>query len=128
MDHLFVFEGDGIVRDFPGNYTQYRIWLKEQEDSGGSKQLSFGSELSGDSKNEAEAAARKKMSFKEKREFELLEKEMPALEDEKKTITEKMSTGNLPYNEINELSDRMIVITRLLEEKELRWLELSEMY
>ena len=72
-------------------------------------------------------ASKKKMSFKEKREFELLEKELPALEAEKIKITEQMSRGDLPFEEISKLSERMITITQELEEKELRWLELSEM-
>jgi ATP-binding cassette subfamily F protein uup len=70
---------------------------------------------------------KKKASFKEKREFDLLEKEMPQLESEKQLITNKMSVGNLGFEEIQKLSDRIIIITKELEEKELRWLELSEM-
>jgi ATP-binding cassette subfamily F protein uup len=135
VDHLFVFEGEGEVRDFPGNYTQYRMWLKENEKKENKWAVLESNKSRGQTTDEAVVsnvatvleAPKKKASFKEKREFEILEKEMPALEAEKVTITEKMSTGNLGFEELQKLSDRMIVITQLLEEKELRWLELSEM-
>lgn len=136
VDHLFVFEGEGDVRDFPGNYTQYRLWLKENEKKENKWAVLESNKSKGQTTQEAvvsNAAAvvveapKKKASFKEKREFEILEKEMPALETEKISITEKMSTGNLGFEELQKLSDRMIAITHALEEKELRWLELSEM-
>lgn len=127
VDHLFVFEGNGEVRDFPGNYTQYRIWMKEEEEREGltvdSRQLKV---ERAEVKNDI-VTSKKKMSFKEKREFELLEKELPTLEAEKLKITEQMSLGALSFDEISKLSERMIAITQELEEKELRWLELSEM-
>ena len=78
-------------------------------------------------KNAVLETPKKKASFKEKREFEILEKEMPALEAEKQIIADKMSTGNLGFEELQKLSDRMIQIEKALEEKELKWLELSEM-
>lgn len=138
VDHLFVFEGEGIVKDFPGNYTQYRIWLKENEKKENKWDVLEDRKSRGESTESAvvnkestvannSGTAKKKMSFKEKREFELLEKEMPELENEKKTITDKMGSGNLPFEELQQLSERMIIIGQLLEEKELRWLELSEM-
>ncbi len=128
VDHLFIFEGNGEVRDFPGNYTQYRIWLKEQEEMGSSRQSpSVQQPAIANEQQQVAAIVKKKMSFKEKREFELLEKEMPALEEEKKIITGKMSQGSLSFEALSELSDQMIAITRSLEQKELRWLELSEM-
>ncbi len=134
VDHLFVFEGEGEVRDFPGNYTQYRLWLKDNE----KRENKWDDLESRKSKGETTEAvvtvsdtktepAKKKMNFKEKREFEALEKEIPALEAEKKAITEKMSTGNLGFEELQKLSDRLIGIVQLMEGKELRWLELSEM-
>lgn len=139
VDHLFVFEGEGEVRDFPGNYTQYRLWLKDNEKKENkwdalqdrkSKGETTESVVASTANNDATthtAAPKKKMSFKEKREFETLEKEMPELETEKKEITAKMGTGNLPFEELQKLSERIIVIDQLLEQKELRWLELSEM-
>ena len=135
VDHLFVFEGEGEVRDFPGNYTQYRLWLKENEKKENKWAVLESNKSKGQTTEEAVVSnatavvetPKKKASFKEKREFEILEKEMPALEAEKLAITEKMSTENLGFEELQKLSDRMIAITQLLEEKELRWLELSEM-
>jgi ATP-binding cassette subfamily F protein uup len=141
VDHLFVFEGEGEVRDFPGNYTQYRLWLKDNEkkenkwdvlearkSKGETTESAVGNEqVANVSAAASPAGAKKKMSFKEKREFESLEKEMQALEEEKKNITDEMSMGNLPFEELQKLSERLIVINGLLEEKELRWLELSEM-
>jgi len=142
VDHLFVFEGDGVVRDFPGNYSVYRIWLKEQErmgkqSSGTAKsQASIGNIIPEASTLNAEdvslAASKipesktKKRSYKEQREFESLEKDIPALEKEKEVITEKMSVPALPYEELQLLTARITEISSLLEEKEMRWLELSE--
>lgn len=139
VDHLFVFEGEGEVRDFPGNYTQYRLWLKDnekkankwddlQERKGRGETTDAAIAQSGSVNMSKEAATvKKKMSFKEKREFELLEKEIPSLEAEKETITHQMASGGLAFEELNKLSERIIQINRLLEEKEMRWLELSEM-
>ncbi len=135
VDHLFVFEGDGEVRDFPGNYTQYRIWLKDNEkkvdkwkdlESRKRKGESLPDQLPVGSKQLA-VKEKKKPSFKDKHEFELLEKNIAALEDEKKSLTEKMSSGSLSYDELNKISERLIIVTQQLEEKELRWLALSEL-
>ena len=138
VDHLFVFEGNGEVRDFPGNYTQYRLWLKENEKKADKwkeledkkskgESLPDGSQQSAISSEPATNTIKKKPSFKEKREFEILEKEIADFENEKKSLAEKMSSGNLPFEELNKISERMIAITKQLEEKELRWLELSEL-
>ncbi|HEY6503618.1 MAG TPA: ABC-F family ATP-binding cassette domain-containing protein [Chitinophagaceae bacterium] len=128
VDHLFVFEGDGVIRDFPGNYSQYRIWQKEQE------MLPVTSSLLPGKKNsepetgnqKPETGNKRKPSFKEKREFEILEKDISDLTAEKETITEKLNNGNTPFEELQQLSHRIGEVTRLLDEKELRWLELSE--
>ncbi|WP_288096856.1 ribosomal protection-like ABC-F family protein [Hydrotalea sp.] len=129
VDHLFIFEGDGVIRDFPGNYTQYRIWLKDQE----KKTLNMVSPLSetkeekgGKNKTESTTEEKKKFSFKEKREFELLEQEIVALEEQKNELTTKMSSGNLDFDALQQLSQQMIEITNMLSLKENRWLELSE--
>ncbi len=125
VDHMFVFEGDGVVRDFPGNYSHYRIWQKEQERKEAEERAA--------QKKEEEAKAsqqkpkeKKKLSYNEKREFEQIEKELPKLEEEKATLTEKMSDPDLPYEELEQISQRMQEVTEELEAKELRWLELSE--
>ncbi len=127
VDHLFVFEGAGFVRDFPGNYSQYRIWLKEQEQG---KSVGFNSQVNQNTAPEipvAIAEVKKKMSFKEKHEFEKLEKEMPALEKEKDKLTVSLSDQSLNYDQITALADSLTKVTQSLEEMELRWLELSEM-
>jgi ATP-binding cassette subfamily F protein uup len=133
VDHLFVFEGEGEVRDFPGNYTQYRLWLKDNEKKSDKWKELEDSKSKGNSLDdviavniEQKAVSKKKPSFKDKREFEILEKEIASLENEKKSLTEKMSSGEIAFDELNKLSERMMAITKELEEKELRWLELSE--
>jgi len=121
VNHLFVFEGDGVVKDFPGNYTQYRI-----EES---KQLAASTKQAVNTPTVQPAEAinvpARKLSYKEKREFEQLEKDIAALELERKNLTEKLSS-NIIYEEITAASERLLVINAMLEEKELRWLELSE--
>lgn len=135
VDHLFVFEGEGEVRDFPGNYTQYRLWLKDNEKKDNKWDVLEQRKSKGETTEAAittSAAAtanpvKKKMGFKEKREFDMLEKEMPELENEKKKIADTMGSGNLPFEELQQLSERIIEIDKILEAKELRWLELSEL-
>jgi ATP-binding cassette subfamily F protein uup len=128
VDHLFVFEGGGFVRDFPGNYTQYRIWLKEQETAkaNGSSSPTKAATVE-PAVPVAPAPPKKKMTFKEKHEFEKLEKEMPALEKEKEKLTAALSDETLNYDQITAFADALTKVTQTLEEMELRWLELSEM-
>lgn len=124
VDHLFVFEGEGKLRDFPGNYSQYRIWQKETEmEENDPAPVKIEKELTPD----PIAAAKKKFSFKEKREFDLLEAEIARLEAEKKTLETALGSGNLEYSRIEEITSRIGNISASLEEKETRWLELSEM-
>ncbi|MEI6265908.1 MAG: ABC-F family ATP-binding cassette domain-containing protein [Sphingobacteriia bacterium] len=139
VDHLFVFEGNGEIRDFPGNYTQYRIWQKDNEklvnkwdllEAGKRKGASTESLVMNEQAKSNEpnkTVTKRALTFKEKREFEQLEKDMPELEKEKQSLTLEMSTGTLTFDAIQKISDRLIVITNQLEEKELRWLELSEL-
>ncbi|MFT3677078.1 MAG: ATP-binding cassette domain-containing protein [Chitinophagaceae bacterium] len=126
VDHLLVFEGDGQIRDFPGNYTQYRIWQKEQENVVETPVPSV-ADTSGTTISSAAPAATRRMSFKEKREFETIEKEMADLSNEKESITSRLNDSNTPYEELQQLSVRIGEVTRLLDEKEMRWLELSEL-
>ena len=128
VDHLFVFEGGGFVRDFPGNYTQYRIWLKEQETAkaNGANSPAKAATIE-PAVPVAPAPPKKKMTFKEKHEFEKLEKEMPSLEKEKEKLTAALSDETLNYDQITALADSLTKVTQTLEEMELRWLELSEM-
>jgi len=120
VDHLFVFEGDGVIGDFPGNYTQYRLQLKEATNVVESKKL-------GDMPAESLPKKSNRVSFKDKRAFELLEKEIAGLTKEREEITEKMGAGSLPFEELEILSKRIGEVNDLLDEKEMRWLELSEM-
>lgn len=120
VDHLLVFEGDGVIKDYPGNYTQYRIVQDEEAAKNKvAKQQATAVVVQEQKQN-------KKVSFKDKHEFEQLEKEMPKLENEKKEIEYRLSMENLSFDEINKLSLRIGEISQLLEEKEMRWLELSE--
>jgi len=121
VDHLFVFEGEGAIRDFPGNYTQLREWQREQEAVKAEEKKPEAAAVA------AETPVKKKLSFKEQREFNTLEAEIRSLESEKGEITKKLSDPQLPFAELQQLSERIGTITALIDEKELRWLELSEM-
>jgi ATP-binding cassette subfamily F protein uup len=128
VDHLFVFQGDGDIRDFPGNYSQYRLALKDDE-----KLTDVGTQMSEKKEekpipvnNQPMPGEKKKLSYKVQREFDLLEKEIETLTSEKNAITEKLNSGTLPFEELQHLSNRIGEVTQLLDEKELRWLALSE--
>jgi len=128
VDHLLVFHGNADVQDFPGNYTDYREWRE-------AKDTLEREEKNNREKNEKKESAPKsntspdkprKMSFKEKREFEELEKEIAALEEEKKQTEEALASGTLQNDELMEKSNRIGKIIDELDEKTMRWLELSE--
>ena len=123
VDHLLVFEGEGVVKDFPGNYTQYRLQEDKRKSSEANVQTTTKPVLKASSTTE-----KKKASFKEKREFELLQKEMEELNKEKEAITQKLTDINLPYEDLQKFSQRIGEVSELLDEKEMRWLELSELY
>ncbi|MBS1578889.1 MAG: ABC-F family ATP-binding cassette domain-containing protein [Bacteroidetes bacterium] len=125
VDHLFIFEGSGIVTDFPGNYTQYR--LQEKEDDRKKITNSNKTEVNNTVTNTASTIPAKKIGFKEKREFELLEKEIPTLEAEKQQIEQQLSNTEINYEQITLLSKRIAEVNSQLELKEMRWLELSEL-
>ncbi|MBS1577360.1 MAG: ABC-F family ATP-binding cassette domain-containing protein, partial [Bacteroidetes bacterium] len=120
VDHLFVFEGEGMIRDFPGNYTQYRLEQKNEEEPAEEKKKQPVVSA------QPTATTARKPSYKEKREFETLEKEIADLTIEKQTITDKLNTSTLSFDELQKLSNRITEVTQLLDEKEFRWLELSE--
>ncbi len=123
VDHLFVFEGDGVIRDFPGNYTLYRNEVREPVTVVEKKEVK---PVLAPAPAKTQSAPKRQPSFKEKREFETLEKEISDLNAEKNTVTEKLNNGNTPFDELQKLSLRIGKITQLLDEKETRWLELSE--
>ncbi|RYY98527.1 MAG: ABC transporter ATP-binding protein [Chitinophagaceae bacterium] len=129
VDHLFVFEGAGEVRDFPGNFSQYREQQKldaAQEAETRREERAAAPAATAAPAPEAAAAPKRKLSFKEQREFQLLEQDIAALEQERAELTEKMG-GNLPYEELQVAAARIAAINESLEEKEMRWLELSEL-
>ncbi len=123
VDHLFVFEGDGAVRDFPGNYSQYREIAREEERFKNNPSEEMQEKQTNNNTTKPEV---RKLSFKEKRELELLEKEMPVLEEEKARLEKEMSGGNLSFEDLEKKGIRIAELVVLIEEKEMRWLELSE--
>ena len=123
VDHLLVFNGQADIRDFPGNYTQYRGWKDEKARVEKEKEKDAGKE---DKTAKVRLNDKRRMSFKEKREFEQLEAEIATLEEEKKNIEEALCSGSLPMEEIVEKSKRLPQLTDLIDEKTMRWLELSE--
>jgi len=127
VDHLFVFEGNGVVRDFPGNYSQYRIEERTKEKTKDVPVVVAKETTAAPTATKTVEPEKRKLSFKEKREFEQIEKDMPALEAEKTQIAEKMANPGVNYDEIQKLSFRITQITTKLEEMEMRWLELSEL-
>ena len=127
VDHLLVFKGEGDIKDFPGNYTQYRQWSQLQPDEPKEKPK----QASANTNNQASPAknanpAKRKLTFKEKREFEQLEKEIAALEAEQRELEEALCSGTLSVEELTEKSKRLPLLKDELDEKSMRWLELSE--
>ena len=125
VDHLLVFRGEGEIKDFPGNYTQFREWesLKPKEQADAKNNAADNEKKE---KREFVGEQRRKKTYKEKCEFERLEKEIDALEEEQKTIEEALCSGTLSIDELTEKSKRLPLVKDELEEKEMRWLELSE--
>jgi ATP-binding cassette subfamily F protein uup len=121
VDHLFIFEGNGDVRDFPGNYSQYRELQKSQPSA----------ETTSIKKDENQPALvpnsiKKKLSYKEQREFDQLENEIKTLEKERSAIYEQLNDANQPYDKLQQLTVRIGEINDAIDLKEMRWLELSE--
>lgn len=127
VDHLLVFEGDGVIRDFPGHYSQYRQEVGKKEST---EKKGAGATIETSAQHISAAvvatAEKKSLSFKEKREFELLEKELQTLNEEKKKIGEQLASGTCSYEQLTELSLRMEHVSSTIDSKEMRWLELSE--
>ena len=121
VDHLLVFKGEGEVKDFPGNYTQYREWSALQPRE--SKEVVETKEVKD---NKLPKETKKKLSYKEKREFEQLEQEIAALEEEQRQLEEALCSGTLSVDELTEKSKRLPLLKDELDEKSMRWLELSE--
>ena len=133
VDHLFIFCGNGLVKDFVGSYSEYREYIKEFEAE--QRSIARAEEKAAKEKAAKEAAKtaapeapakKKKLTYKEQKEFEQLEKDLEALAAEKADLEEKLNSGVLPYEELQKASERIGEIMELTDEKELRWLELSE--
>jgi ATP-binding cassette subfamily F protein uup len=130
VDHLFVFEGDGAITDFPGNYTVYRNKVEEDEQQKAKAEAKKKAEAKAKSEAVAKPSqpqTKKKLSFKEKREFEQLENEIPELEEQIGKLEELLNSGTLNHDELYEKSLQLDDMKSQLDEKELRWLELSEL-
>ena len=122
VDHLFIFCGDGLVKDFVGSYSEYREFIKEYEAEQRSQQSK-----SEEKTVKEKTAKKRKLSFKEQKELEQLEKEVEDLAAEKASLEEKLNSGTLPYEELQAASERIGEIMELTDEKEFRLLELYEM-
>ncbi|MBE6243249.1 MAG: ABC-F family ATP-binding cassette domain-containing protein [Bacteroidales bacterium] len=133
VDHLFIFCGDGLVKDFVGSYSEYREFIKEYEAE--QRSIARAEEKAAKEKAAKEAARtsgaeptakKKKLSYKEQKELEQLEKDLEALAAEKADLEAKLSSGTMPFDQLQATSERIGQIMELTDEKELRWLELSE--
>ncbi len=133
VDHLFIFCGEGLVKDFVGSYSEYREFIKEYEAE--QRSIARAEEKAAKEKAAKEAARtsgaepparKKKLSYKEQRELEQLEKDLEALAAEKADLEAKLSSGTMPFDQLQAASERIGQIMELTDEKELRWLELSE--
>lgn len=128
-DHLFVFCGDGVVKDFTGTYSQYREFIKEQAGRPAAKEgTKEGTKASSPAKKETgrrEDNARKKLTYKEQKELEQTEKDLESLNNEKEILENSLNSGTLSYEELQKASARIGEIMALIDEKETRWLELS---
>ena len=137
VDHLLVFKGEGEIQDFPGNYTQYREWSRLQEKDEAEKAAAAAKSIAnnsastndgaGTAKRDANFENKRKMSYKEKREYEQLTQEIDKLTEEQKMLEEALCSGTLSVEELTEKSKRLPEIKDELDEKEMRWLELAEM-
>ena len=127
VDHLLVFKGDGEIQDFPGNYTQYRDFQKMKSKEEEQLKQTKNNTTPNEPKKDYHNNHKRKMSFKEKREYEQLTEKIAQLENEKQQLEEELCSGNLSVEELTEKSKRLPLLKDELDELELRWLELSEL-
>ena len=123
-DHLFVFEGDGRIKDFVGHYSEYREFVKEREANERSEQRSNAPQKP--QQQRTHDTTKRKLSFKEQRELEQLEADIATLSKERTSLESEISSGTLPYERLSELSKRIEELITTIDEKEMRWLELNE--
>lgn len=128
VDHLLVFKGEGEIQDFPGNYTQYREWCRLQPKTEGEGAEKIATKPTAKEQPSAtqKKEGKRKMTYKEKREYEQLTKELEQLENEQKALEEALCSGQLSVEELTEKSKRLPEIKDEIDEKEMRWLELAE--
>lgn len=127
VDHLLVFKGEGEIQDFPGNYTQYRDFQKMKSKEEEQQKQTKSSTTANEPKRDYRNNTKRKMSFKEKREYEQLSDKIAQLEEEKQQLEEELCSGNLSVDELTEKSKRLPILKDELDELELRWLELAEL-
>ena len=129
VDHLLVFRGNADIKDFPGNYTQYRDWkdVQDQLEKEAEAALQARQNPAPEKPSRPVNEQKKKLTFKERKEFEALEEEIPALEAEKAELETAMSSGTLPTDELMAKSQRITQVMEEIDEKTMRWLELSEL-
>jgi ATP-binding cassette subfamily F protein uup len=126
VDHIFVFKGDGDIKDFPGNYTDYRDWCDEERGAEAKAAAENAAKNTPAKQSRRSDEGKRKLSFKEQREYEALEVEIAQLEEEKATLEEEMCSGKLDNNLLLQKSQRVALLIDLIDEKSMRWLELSE--
>ena len=124
VDHIFVFKGNGDIKDFPGNYTDWRVW--RDEEAAAAKEAAEKVAKACAPKQSYRTETKRKLSFKERREYESLEEEIMLLEEEKKALEEDMCSGSLDNNTLLQKSMRIQQVIELIDTKSMRWLELSE--
>ena len=128
VDHLLVFKGEGEIQDFPGNYTQFRDFQKmKSKEEEQQKPTKNSSPTANEPKKDYRNNTKRKMSFKEKREYEQLSDKIAQLEEEKQKLEEELCSGNLSVDELTEKSKRLPILKDELDELEFRWLELAEL-
>lgn len=128
VDHLLVFKGEGEIQDFPGNYTQFRDFQKmKSKEEEQQKPTKNSSPTANEQKKDYRNNTKRKMSFKEKWEYEQLSDKIAQLEEEKQQLEEELCSGNLSVDELTEKSKRLPILKDELDELELRWLELAEL-
>ena len=124
VDHLFVFEGDGKIKDFVGQYSEYREYMLEKEEQ--EREAARTATPATPKQQRTHDTSKRKLSFKEQRELEELERDLATLGTERAELEERLSSGTLPYDELTAVSKRIEEIVALTDEKEMRWLELNE--
>ena len=126
VDHLFVFEDNGRIKDFVGQYSEYREYMKEREEAERAAQRTAAASAPKQQQQRTHDTSKRKLSFKEQRELEEIERDLASLSAERTTLEGELSAGNADYSRLTEISERIEQIIALIDEKEMRWLELNE--